>query len=106
MENSDKIADLIKIQEDLITEISFLKNYRNEHANIMEAVDERTRKIQDIMEEKLNVITELENIMEAIDERTKQILDKMDNRLTVITELENIMEATDERTKEILDKIK
>lgn len=104
MENAQVLAEILEKQNYILEKISNLKDYKSEHENIMEAVDERTKNIQVVMEEKLNVIAELENIMEAIDERTKDILDKMDNRLTVINELENIMEAVDERTKEILSK--
>lgn len=106
MENSEMLEKILKSQEAIENSIKQLSDYKSEHENIMEAVDDRTKNILKLMDEKLNVINELENIMEAIDERTKQILEKMENRLTVINELENIMEATDERTKEILDKLK
>jgi len=106
MENAEMFAQILKTQENIVEKINLLSDYKSEHENIMEAVDERTKHILKLMDDKLNVITELENIMEAIDERTKQILEKMDNRLTVINELENIMEAIDERTKEILLKLK
>lgn len=105
MENTELLKEILNKQEVLIEKIANLKDYKSEHENIMEAVDERTKKIQEVMEERLTVINELENIMEAIDERTKEILDKMDSKLLVINELENIMEATDERTKAIIEKL-